>query len=261
MYSLVPPLQLGYDNESKKISEKDGRVKEMEKRLRDCIAKYSDELLSMTVNLSTSREFFIDQMIERISSIDEVNVITSPKSDIASSGESFIKLVSIDVPQSTVYEVIKQQEPCLVQPFLEKVLQDEEAKRLWQQGGSFESDQFVKKTHVTMEFWDRSTQEKLRQDYGPLVGSSVQVVAKALYWADNVAALEVDIAETSQDGKVVPRCGNAFPHITIWVGPDASARMSNDLPELLAQGQAQCIQLPFPVPVEGTFSFWTSGNT
>jgi hypothetical protein len=54
-----------------------------------------------------------------------------------------------------------------------------------------------------------------------LQGCQVNLSVILLLWNDQVAALEVHVAEeTLLDGQylVVPRPQNEFPHITVWVG-------------------------------------------
>jgi hypothetical protein len=80
----------------------------------------------------------------------------------------------------------------------------------------------VLKTHLTLAFCrDFASHMALLNRFKSLQGCQVNLSVILLLWNDQVAALEVHVAEeTLLDGQylVVPRPQNEFPHITVWVG-------------------------------------------
>ena len=102
------------------------------------------------------------------------------------------------------------------------------------------------------------SQQALRDQFEPHLGRQVSVQATALLWSHRAAALAVTVDDTATgNGNLpLPKCRNAFPHITIWFADGAEARESNDLPVLLTTGQATKVDLVEPAPLEGSVSFW-----
>jgi hypothetical protein len=122
----------------------------------------------------------------------------------------------------------------------------------------------VLKTHLTLAFCrDFESHMALLDRFKSLHGCQVKLSVISLLWNDQVAALEVHVAEeTLLDGQylVVPRPENEFPHITVWVGTKASAYLSNQLP---SDPNTQRIDLTArtpPVTLMGVLSFWNQEN-
>ena len=165
-----------------------------------------------------------------------------------------IKLVSLDVDKIRIHEILKEQVTGGDIEFLNNAnVQDD---------GCYAGEDFISSTHVSMAFGQRSTQPAIRDSYGALLGSKVEIVANGFFWDDRVAALAVDIAETSLDGKTIPKSDNEFPHVTVWVNVSAGARahMANALPSLVEAGNAKHVGFPAPVALYGTISFWDPEN-
>lgn len=233
-------------------------VKDMEERLRKSIAEAEAEILAMSASLEASKEAFMDQVVQRVVSLDA----TSQGDDIAPGVDSKpkIKLASIDVGRALVHRVIKEQtQTGNISQFLQMALEGQSEETRWQDD-HYVGEFFVEQTHVTMLFWMETTQESIWQIYSPLIGAEVGMEATALLWGDGVAALEVSIADTTCDGKKVPECSNDFSHITVWVAEGTEARMSNRLPKLVEDGIAQRVEFTRPVPLSGTVSFWDFEN-
>lgn len=167
------------------------------------------------------------------------------------SGRS-LKLISLDVNQNQVHEILRNLN-----------------HKVWNEalngfGESFLDGDLVLKTHLTLAFCrDFETQMALLDTFKSLQGCQVKLSVISLLWNDQVAALQVHVAEeTLLDGQylVVPRTENQFPHITVWVGTNASAYLSNQLP---GDPKTQRIDLTSqtpPVTLTGVLSFWDQEN-
>ena len=248
-------FQLGYDQRKTKIKSSDPLVMEMEQKLRDCIASFQDELLSKAAVLGESKKSFKEQIVERILSL---NLAENSEVDVDTVAEPRIKLVSIDVPKTAVHRIIKDQ--VSRDDILPFTLSGETRDSCWETD-HYKGELFVENTHVTMLFWQSTTQAAIRQNFLHLLGSTVQLHARALLWDDNVAALEVSVSDVTTDGKKVPAPENEFSHMTVWVAEGAEAWMSNSLQNNFKEDKAQRIEFTAPVLLSGSFSFWDFENT
>jgi hypothetical protein len=226
----------------------------MESRLRQCIGTYRDVLLSKAVDISESRRAFVQQVIDRVSALDDEDV--GKEKDPR---DRKIKLVSIDVEKTHIHQIFKQNIGGSATGLLNIALRGQPWEDCFQDG-CYVGENFVSNTHVTMAFCDRTTQAAIKQNYGAVQGCQVEVRVKGILWSKKVAALAVDVAEISSDGKMVAKCENDFSHITIWFAEDAKSYMSNHLPEQVESGKAKRIDFPNPVPLRGTISFWDFEN-
>jgi hypothetical protein len=222
----------------------------MEEKLRECVSRFQDELLSKAAGLGKSRYSFKEQIVERILSLNP-----------SENAEPRIKLVSIDVPKTSVHRIIKEQATGETLP--QFTLASEGQASCWDID-QYKGELFVDKTHVTVLFWKTTTQEAIQQSFRHLLGATVELYAKALLWDESVAALEISVADTTLDGKKVPTCENEFEnefsHVTVWIAEDARAWMSNNLPKHLKEGKAQRIEFKAPVSISGSISFWDFEN-
>lgn len=222
-------------------------IKSIEAKLRECVKKYGDSLINQTADLARSQEVVLETIAERIKELDRKGAADVPEP------EPQIKLVSIDVQQTQAHNIVKQ------------LLQDSDCSFLVDsapetEGGIYTDSRFVTKTHVTMEFWNRSTQNGMREKFDEIIGSEVILEAKAFLWDEKAAAIEVSIAAATTDGKIVAPCSNKFSHITVWVAEGARAAMSNDLPEKVSHGEANRIEIPSAVSLIGKLSYWDFEN-
>lgn len=229
-------------------------VTAMEAKLRNSINTARDILLARAVALETSRKVFIEETVNRINSIRIEN-------DVEPNGKPRIKLVSIDVPQAQVHQILKTQatESTTLSEHLSTCIGGPRHEDFWDID-HYSGELFVSKTHVTMLFWQETTEDEMREKFGALLGASVEVHATALLWDDSVLALEVKIAETTLDGRKVPASKNNFVHVTVWVAHGAKAWMSNLLPEKVRIGNAHRVELISPVRLIGLVSFWDFEN-
>lgn len=244
---------MGYDNSKKKVKISDKLVREMEEKLRRCINGAQEYLLSKAVALETSRETFIEEVVQRVLSID------SGDKDIGN-GKTTIKLVSIDVPLTQVHRIIKDQAASgILTEFLKMCAGEQNDQELWD-ADHYNIERFVQKTHITMRFWQETTQSEMKQQFKSLLGASVEIKALALLWDESVAALEVMLPESTKDGRALPASKNDFVHVTVWVAKDAKAMMSNQLPDRLKNGEARRVEFVEPLTIFGSISFWDFDN-
>lgn len=246
---------MGYDHEKKRPNIKEEKiVADMESLLRDCVHRYRGEILS--ADLEATRAAFITQIVDRVHSLNEPD--NGKSNDDEPVPDPTIKIVSIDVPHLQVHQAVqKKAETGILDKFVEAVAGD-----IATDGSvvDFATENFVAKTHVTMMFWTESTQDLIRRAYGHLVGSEVDLMATALLWDDNVAALQVNVPTTTKNGVAIPECKNKFSHVTVWIADGAEARMSNQLPENVSKGTAQSVLFAEPIPLSGVISFWDFKN-
>jgi Fungal tRNA ligase phosphodiesterase domain len=250
---------MGYDHakfSGKK--EEDRLVLALEDKLRKSISEAQDELLAKTVSLKKSQEAFIRQLCARIQSLSVAIEPEDPMDcDGAGSNEGVpkVKLVAVDVAKASVHSLLRQESTSgPVGDFLEMALEGSPLE-CWNDD-HYVGELFVERTHVTMQFWKETSQESIQESFGPLLGATVDLQATGLLWDDQVAALEVSVSKTTQDGKDVPPSRNEFVHITIWVAKTAQAQLSNKLPSKLNQGVAKKVVFAKPAPLKGTISFW-----
>lgn len=249
--------KLGYDVSKTKLKPKDPQVLEIESRLRHSISAHRDTLLSKSVDISESRRAFLNQVIDRVSTLNGGLSNNLDNDETIQTGKTKIKLVSVDVEKTKVHQIIRERIARDAADFLNIALRgqsEEDSVR----DGCYVGDNFIPNTHVTMAYGERTTQSAMRENFGALRGCRVEVLVKAFIWGERVAALAVDV--TSLDGKLVPGFDNAFSHITVWVADGARAYMSNELPELVESGKATRTDLSVPIALSGTISFWDSDN-
>ncbi len=223
----------------------------MEDKLRNCIHSFQDELLSKAIALEVSKAAFIDEIAQRVQGLGmEARAEEKP----------VIKLVSIDVPRVDIHRILKDEDAAgTISEFVKMCIQcqnDDVSSEI----DRYDDKSFVRNTHVTMLFWRESTQEEMKEKFSALLGANVEILATALLWDNSVAALQVNIAETTVDGRKVPASKNEFVHLTVWVSEHAKAFMSNRLPQRVKLGEAQRLELEVPVRLNGLISFWDSEN-
>ena len=221
--------------------------------MRRCISEVEEYLLSKTVALETSRDTFMEQVVQRVQIIDSGDKENG-------NSETSIKLVSIDVPLSQVHRIIKDQETTgILSEFLKMCMEQEDEVEWWDKD-HYKGARFVQNTHITMRFWQETTQSEMKEQFMSLLGASVEIKVTALLWDEAVAALEVIIPEGTMDGRALPASKNEFVHITIWVAKEARASMSNRLPDRWKKGEAQRVEFASPVKTCGSISFWDFEN-
>jgi hypothetical protein len=100
----------------------------------------------------------------------------------------------------------------------------------------------------------------MREKFGAVRGCNVEVLVTGFLWSETIAALAVEIAEKSSDGKAIPRPENSFSHATIWFAEGERASNANNLPRLVNSGKAKRIDFVAPIVLKGIISFWDNEN-
>jgi hypothetical protein len=253
--------QMGFDNAKftgKK--EEDPLILAMEERVRKSIGNVQDELLAKTATLEQAQDVFVRQLLARIQSLAK-EPVDAMECDSTRGDEEMarIKLVAIDIARASIHSLLKQEGRIgSISDFLEKTL-DGTPSECWIDD-HFAGDLFVERTHVTMQFWQETSQASMQELYGPLLGAAVDLQATGLLWDERVAALEVTVNKTTQDGQEIPPGKNKFVHVTVWVSNAAQAWESNKLPSKVDSGLAHRVQFAQSVPLFGAVSFWDFEN-
>jgi hypothetical protein len=253
--------QMGFDNAKftgKK--EEDPLILAMEERVRKSIGNVQDELLAKTATLEQAQDVFVRQLLARIQSLAK-EPVDAMECDSTRGDEEMarIKLVAIDIARASIHSLLKQEGRIgSISDFLEKTL-DGTPSECWIDH-HFAGDLFVERTHVTMQFWQETSQASMQELYGPLLGAAVDLQATGLLWDERVAALEVTVNKTTQDGQEIPPGKNKFVHVTVWVSNTAQAWESNKLPSKVDSGLAHRVQFAQSVPLFGAVSFWDFEN-
>lgn len=203
-----------------------------------------------------SRQSFISQLTERIVEVNAMESYTS----LVSASAFFIKLASIDVnPQelhASLWRAVTATADERLSAFWEMVSADASTTDKTVQTNKG----FVPNPHITMAHCKERSQADMRSAFGSLCGSRVQVKVTAVCWSTQVSALEVEIANVTDDeddGAAVPRSTNAFSHMTLWCQEGVSGFASNALPGLVTKGEACRVELKDDAfMLDGTLSFW-----
>jgi hypothetical protein len=91
--------------------------------------------------------------------------------------------------------------------------------------------------------------------FGSLLGKTVSLSVTGFLRSKRIAALAIKVDATSGDGMTVPESCNDFVHITLW-RKGVQAVESNNLPSLVATGDAVEVVFNDPFVIEGTLSYW-----
>lgn len=252
---LLLRSQCGYERESIDTTRvEDDYLDDLEARLRECIKQYRDSIFGLTLEESVSCSSFSSSLKQKV---DEVELLSSYETP------SFVKLASIDVDVHAVHEILLHisKSNHSVSSFFGTILDDHGVDEVLSSNGSSnnalaEELRFVMQTHVTLAHFRRTPQSEFLSTFEPLSGSSVQVSATALLWSEDVMALEVRVAEETDDGTLLPSLRNGFPHITVWFRQGTTAVEANELPRLYENNAAQRVELDTPVLLRGTVSLW-----
>jgi hypothetical protein len=109
-----------------------------------------------------------------------------------------------------------------------------------------------------MGHYSQLSQSEMIDRFQLLEGRNVRVTVTGLFFSGKAAALSVILDSKTVDGEQinVPIPENKFPHITIWFSNGASAVESNELHELVGQGDATRIEFVEPDRISGVVRFW-----
>lgn len=239
----------------KKSKPTDRNILEMENRLRPCIMSHYETLFAKTVDEDEARKKFLEQTVDRVSTLYEERWEDRPKE---------IKLASIDFEKASIHRILNHHCEERAADFFKIAMPEEKphdgSNYQRQQGDCYPGINFVSLPHITMEHHNFSTEEDMKASFGHLQGCEVEISIMGLLWSESIAALAIDIPGVSIDGKSIPRCKNDFAHITVWFADGAEAFMSNQLPSQVESGQARRIDFSEPIPLTGAISFWNFEN-
>ena len=256
--ALVDLLQTQYGFEMRKLDTdkaEDAYIDELEKRLRLSIERHRDDVLGRTVKESVSQESFVEQLKERVL---QVSSMDSYDFSSVSAELVYIKIVSIDIDIESLHSrlrLLESDEQLAV--FWETVL-NRDAVDEAVVSNRYQDKKFAQNPHVTMAHCKEESQADIRSAFESICGSTVKVTITALLWSAQVAALEVEITDETDQGKAVPRPGNAFSHITLWCQEGVSSFQSNTLPGLVETGEAHRVELKDAIVLYGAVSFWSA---
>lgn len=238
---------------------------DLENRLRISIEKHQACISKMTIDIATSRQKLVSQLIEVMCQSKNLRSYPSLSSQSeATMRSSFVKLAAVDVETESVHKILQSHiDDERFIPFWDIVLKGRESSSSPDtvQDAISSGPNFVGKMHVTMAHFLQMEQAVMKATFGPLCGSKVNIRVSALLWNERVAALEVTVLGCSKEeysSSPVPSPQNRFPHITIWHSSDAQAKESNDLPAQVDSGKAYRICFEDPVELTGIISLWTS---
>ncbi|KAL8120546.1 tRNA ligase 1-like [Apium graveolens] len=110
----------------------------------------------------------------------------------------------------------------------------------------------LEKAHLTLAH-KRSHGVIAVANYGSVLHQNVPVEMTALFFSDNLAALEG--RPGSSDGEEVIS-KNVWPHVTLWTAEGIAAKEANNLPQLFSEGKATRIEIDPPITVTGTVEFY-----
>jgi len=226
-------------------SEEEKRRKE--ERLRKLVITHQDFLLSMCAPESDSKEAFLTQLAQLVSTLPD----NKQKLD-HEIHHKFIEIASIDIDQGLINNALKD---------IAKVNVDVESFLTRVTSGvcsEINEGDFVEKTHVTLAHFSQLSQLSMHTKYSHLHGHIIAITITGILIGKSVAALSVRLPEFVDDKKScsMPSCCNSFPHITIWVGNDGNAATANNLPAMVEKRDAIRIDLVKSIEVPGKFGFW-----
>ena len=222
----------------------------LEAKLRLEVEKHREFLLDVAEDEEVSRRKFVSQLVERVAECDALTEYNSDR-------QPFVKLVSIDVDCRSIHSLLlKMLGTKELESFFSTILGDRNAEEFFASDSALSNTRLVSETHVTLAHFRQDPQEEMRSLFNPLRGKRIRLAATSLLWNDRIAALGVNVEKATECGTPVPVARNKFVHITLWFTKEASAVESNDLPKLVAAGDAGSFEFETPLPLDGTISLW-----
>ena len=262
---------------------------DLERRLRHTLEQYQDVIFQMTVDISETRQCFVQSLVNKINEVD--SMLTSYEAP-----PSLIQLVAIDVDRKAVYDILQDlqfQQHENVGSVFEQALQGHSWESILGDTTNEDDDDdddntiapelgFITKTHVTLAHYRDMSQSNLRSIFTPYIESTVELVTNAIYYNERIMALAIlnnhnstseiitndgtilppvwtqstsSSSSTSSLGKQPQALNREFLHITIWCNKGVSASEAKTLPSLVKDGKAHRIEFPEQV-LQGSISFW-----
>eukprot|EP00978_Attheya_sp_CCMP212_P045022 scaffold331320_cov55-Attheya_sp.AAC.1 len=234
---------------------------QMEARLRAVFRLHDEMLLSLTESRERSQEAFINQVVKHATSL-ESSSFKEMQNEVEDTPVP-IKIVSIDISPSTISALLDKYASEIddVGYFLKKNGYTPSIASLSKASADStikQPPEFVSKPHITMGHYSQLSQSEMIDRFQLLEGRNVRVTVTGLFFSGKAAALSVILDSKTMGGEQinVPIPENKFPHITIWFSNGASAVESNELPQLVDQGEATRIEFVEPDTISGVVRFW-----
>lgn len=111
----------------------------------------------------------------------------------------------------------------------------------------------LKNAHLTLAH-KRSHGVIAVANYGSVLHQNIPVEMTALFFSDELAALEGHPGSSSDGEKVTSK--NVWPHVTLWTAEGIAAKEANNLPQLFSEGKATKIEIDPPITVTGTVEYY-----
>ncbi|XP_078442173.1 RNAligase [Wolffia australiana] len=212
-----------------------------EKRLREIMLQNADHLNTIQVPF----EYAVEQVAEQLKAAAR-GEFRPPPGGVEKRKFGSIVYVAVALP------------PADVTAALSKVAEADEQARRWLAATDLSA---LSRAHLTLAH-KRSHGVAAVAGYGVFAGRQVPVELTALLLSDNLAALEAAAgaagAAADDEGGAGEKVAsmNEWPHVTVWIGPGASAKNANSLPLLVSQGKAQRVDIRPPLTLLGTVQFY-----
>jgi len=225
------------------------RCAECELHLRNTLILHTDFLQDLTCDEKVSKASFISQISDQVYSLHKS--YEEEKIDKV----SHVRLVSIDIDYNTVHAVLRvlaegdSSASKILYNLPDEIVENDDSSNM---------DRYMIKTHVTLAHSSEMSQEEIQTRFGSLVSLTVEIQVKSLMHSTKVAALEIEVAETSASDppQILPQTFNDFQHITVWCAKGIRGVESKKLPSGLENGESKKIILDKPVTLKGTITFW-----
>ncbi|KAK1357380.1 putative 2',3'-cyclic-nucleotide 3'-phosphodiesterase [Heracleum sosnowskyi] len=111
----------------------------------------------------------------------------------------------------------------------------------------------LKKAHLTLAH-KRSHGVIALANYGSVLHQNIPVEMTALFFSDEVAALEGHPGSSSDGEKVTSK--NIWPHVTLWTAEGIAPKEANNLPQLFSEGKATRIEIDPPITITGAVEYY-----
>lgn len=245
-----------------KATKSDEAANLLEARLRNMVSKYQTFLESLCAAESETRQSFVKQLSHLalvLSDIKAVDDVQQERHQL-----KFINIASIDIDKAQIDNVLEKsaKEYDEVKCFLTLVGrqlsgEDHQASHNLDVAPASEGA-FVEKPHITMAHFSQLSQINIFNEFNHVDGQSIMVTLTGILIGESIAAFSVRLPEYLDCKKscATPSCQNKFPHLTVWVRSDESAAKSNDLPSMVAEGEAIRVEFRQSIDVPGKFCFW-----
>ncbi|XP_071701268.1 tRNA ligase 1 [Rutidosis leptorrhynchoides] len=203
---------------------------EWEKQLRQVLSKNAEYMISIQVPF----EFAVEQVLEQLKRIMKGEYVT-PISEKRKFGP--IVFAAIDITPADVHNL------------LSSVSTNSPKVKTFLENKNIENN--LKKAHITLAH-KKSHGVTTVANYGRFVNQEVPVDVTALFFSDQLAALETHPGSID-DQKI--DCKNEWPHLTLWTAQGIPPKEANTLPQLVLQGKATRIEIDPPFRISGVLQF------